>query len=163
MLGNVYFEGNRVKVEVWSLTPHTLGVIAAGSPALTVADPAGLVNADPYFVAAAGPETGHLVTTIASISGNLLTLSAAAAESVKRAMCGKRVDPSTQVFRVKRPDNTIDIFTAPNAAIANPLIGKWVLSYDPATDGWYTWRFEGTGTAFGAVEGAFHVKSSQIV
>jgi len=163
---NVYTEGDQVKIVIYSLTPHTRGVIAAGAVALTVADPTGFLNGDQFFVENAGPEGGDLVTTIAAVpAGNVLTLAAAAAVGVKRAVVGKRADPSTAEFKVKRPSGTIDTFTNPHAQIANPLVGKWVLTYDPPVsgNGTYWWRFVGTGTAKGAIEGSFVMRDSEIV
>jgi len=163
---NVYVEGNQVKIVVYSLTPHTRGVITAGSTQLTVADPTGFLNADPFFVENAGPEGGDLVTTIAAPpAGNVLTLAAAAAAGVKAAVVGKRADPTSAVFKVKRPNGTLDTFTNPHAQISNPLIGKWILTYDPPVsgNGTYWWRFEGTGTAKGAVSGSFVMADDEIV
>jgi len=164
MLANVYSEGDQVKIEVFAVTPHTLGTVLAGSTQLTVADPSGLANGDPFVVAGAGPEGAHLVTTIAApLVGNVVTLAAAAGTGVKAAVCGKRVDPTSVTFRVKPPTGAISVKVAPDPSITNPLVGKWIHTYDPAGSGTHWWRCEGTGAAKGVARGSFVVDDDEIV
>lgn len=163
MLANAYAEGNQVKIKAWFVTPHTIGTCQAGSAAVTLADTAGLSVANPFVLAGAGPEGLHLVSTIASIVGQVVTLNAPAQTSVKWALCGKLTDPSQVTFKVEAPDGSLTTKVAPDASIVSPSTGIWVLTYDPATDGTYPYRVEGTGTAKGAADGEFVMRSSRIV
>jgi hypothetical protein len=165
-MGGVYTEGNRIRLISFFLTPHTKGSAVAGSLDVTVVDPTGLAGADPVFLEGAGPEGGDLLTTIASIAGNVVTLTTAVSESVDLVRFGKRVAPSTITFKVKQPPRaggTLETFLAPHAQITNPALGKYVLEYDPPSHGTYRWRADGTGTAAGAEEDSFVVERSEIV
>jgi hypothetical protein len=159
-------EGNSVKVVVYTLTPHTLGSIRAGQQTLIVRDADGFADSDPVLVEGAGALGGDLLTSISAVSGNTITLADAARESVSRARVGRRVDPSTAEFKLKRPDGTIDTFTHPDPAIAHPVAGKYVLTYTPPPSplrhGLYLVRFVGTGVAAGAEELAFRLTPSGI-
>lgn len=61
------------------------GTISAGSSLLTVANAAGVTAGDRLAVFGAGGGGGVLATTVASVAGNALTLTAAAATSVANA------------------------------------------------------------------------------
>lgn len=167
MLANVYVEGNQVKVKAWFLTPHTIGTCQAGSAQVTVADTTGLAGGNAVVLAGAGPENLHLVTTIASIAGQVVTLSLAATTPVRWAVFGKLTDPSTVTFTVEEPPPSGALVTKvhPDAAITTPQPGIYILTYDPPVsgDGTYTARVASTGTAKGAAELEFRVKSSRIV
>jgi len=165
MLANVYVEGNQIKIKAWFLTPHTIGTCWAGSAEVSVADTSGLAAADAVVLAGAGPEGLHLVTTISSIAGQVVTLALPATTAVKWAVFGKLVDPSSVTFKVEEPDGDLVTKTDPDAAIAHPQAGIFVLTYDPPVsgDGTYGYRVEGTGTAKGAAEDTFRVASSRIV
>jgi hypothetical protein len=165
MLANVYVEGNQIKVKAWILTPHTIGTCQAGSTQVTLADTSGLAGGNAVVLGAAGPEGLHLVTTIVSIAGQVATLALAASTSVKWATFGKLTDPTGVTFKVEEPSGTLVTKVHPDAAIANPQAGIYVLTYDPPVsgDGTYAYRVETTGTAKGAAEETFRVRSSRIV
>jgi hypothetical protein len=165
MLTNVYVEGNQLKVTAWFLTPHTIGTCQAGSADVTVADLTGLAEADAVLLAGAGPEGLNLVTTIASIAGQVATLALPATTRVKWAAFGKLADPTTVTFKVEEPDGTLVTKTHPDAAIAHPQAGIFILTYDPPVsgDGTYAYRVEGTGNAQGAGESTLRIASSRIV
>lgn len=165
-MGGLYTEGNRIKLTAWFLAPHTRGSVVAGSTAVTVVDPTGFAAGDPVFLEGAGPEGGDLVTTIATVAGNVVTLVDAASNSVDLSRFGKRITPTAITFRVKQPPRaggSIEVFVVPDAQITNPVTGKYVLEYTPPSHGTYRWRSEGTGTAVGAEEDSFVVERSEIV
>ena len=161
-----YMEGNLVKVVVYTLTPHTLCSIRSGETALTVLDETGFVTSDPVLVEGADFLGGDLATTIASISGNTVTLGEAAGTTISRKRFGRRVNPSSAVFKVERPNGTVDTYTFPTGVISNPIAGKFVLTYTPAAGsqrhGLYLARFIGTGTAECADEISFRLTPSGI-
>lgn len=165
MLANVYVEGSQLKIKAWFLTPHTVGTCQAGSAQVTVADTSGLAAPDPVVLEGAGPNGLHLVTTITSITGQVVTIALAASTSVKWAAFGKLADPTGPTFKVEEPSGTLVTKTYPDAAIVKPQVGVFVLTYDPPVsgDGTYAYRVEGTGAAKGAAEGAFRIASSRIV
>jgi hypothetical protein len=162
MLANAYVEGNQIKVKAWFLTPHTIGRCEEGSNLVTVADASGFLTGQSVLLAGAGPEGEHLATTISSIAGSVVTIAASATTRVKWTAFGKLTDPTTITFKVERPVGTIDTYTAPHAAITSPQAGIYVLTYDPASDGTYPYRVEGTGAAKGAAEGAFRIIDSEL-
>ena len=63
----------------------TTGTAVSGSTALTVASPTGFAVGDQVIVTGAGSGGGPLTTTVTAISGNTLTLAAAALTSVSNA------------------------------------------------------------------------------
>ena len=165
-MGGVYTEGNRIKLTAFFLVPNTKASGVADSAAVTLVDPAGFADADLVFLEGAGPEGGDLLTSIATITGNVATLATAVSTSVELVRFGKRVVPTTVTYRVKQPPRaggTTEQFVAPHSQITNPALGKYVLEYDPPSHGTYRWRAEGTGTAAGAEEDSFVVERSEIV
>jgi len=162
----VFVEGNLIKVVVYTLTPHTLGSIRVGETVVRVRDETGFVTSDPVLVEGADWLGGDLETTIASLSGNAVTVAEAAGETMSHKVFGKRVNPSTAQFKVKRPNATIDTYTHPTAAISNPVAGKFVLTYAPPAGaqrhGLYLVRFISTGTAESASEISFRLTPSGI-
>lgn len=161
----MYEEGNQVKVKAWFLTPHTIGRCDAGSDIVRVAETTGLSVADAVVLAGAGPEGLHLVTTIQAITGLDVDLALAATTAVRWKAFGKLTDPTTITFKVEQPDGVLVTKTVPDPAIAKLQDGIYVLTYDPPVsgDGTYIARVEGTGTAKGAAELEFRVRSSRIV
>lgn len=161
-----FLEGNLVKATVYTLTPHSIASIRADELVALVRDVGSFVPSDPVLVEEAGALGGDLETTISSIAGNDVTLAAAAHETVSRKRFGRRTNPSTATFKVKRPDGTIDTIVHPHADIANPIAGKFVLTYTPPAGanrhGLYLVRFVSTGTAACAEEGTFTLTPSGI-
>lgn len=162
----LYSEGQQVRLIAYFLRPHTEGSILAGEVALTVVDPTGLLSSDPVFLEGAGPVGSDLVTTIASIAGNVVTLATAAGTSVELARFGKRVNPTTLEFKVKRPPRaggSTDTYTQASPEVTNPLVGRWELLYSPASHGTYKWAGKGTGTAAGRDVDSFTVERDEIL
>ena len=160
MLLETFDEGNQVVTRATCLTPHTIGSIAEGSLALTVRDPTGFANGNPILVAGAGPEGAHLVTTIASVAGHVLTLAAVASATVSRVTVGKPTNPSTVVFTDRHRDADPVAYTHPNAAITNPSTGIWELRRINDEGDW-TVHFQGTGTCHCAGVDDYRVKRAR--
>lgn len=147
-----YAEGNKVVTRATVLSPHTIGSIDQISDQLTVRDTDGLQAADPILVKDAGPEGGHLVTTVASITGNTVTLAADAAARVSRVTVGKLVDPATVTFTARNGDGTPTAYTQADPEVTNPSTGVWELRLD-ADEGDWQIHMDGTTPAVGADTG----------
>lgn len=72
-------------------------------------------------------------------------------------------DPNTVALTVRRPDGTLDEIDAGD--IDNPAVGSYRHDYeleDGYPPGTVHYRWEGTGTAAGAEEGAFVVRHRRV-
>jgi hypothetical protein len=152
-----YDIGDTVVLQGVYLTKPTTGSVNAGSTALTVKDATGYTNGDPIFIEGAAAEDGDLYTTVSSISGNTITLAAAAATQVISARVGKLTAPGAATCKVRLPDGT-------SSSPATSLIstGRYQASYDPTLAGQHWYRFDGTTTAKGSGERSFLVAEKRV-
>lgn len=74
---------------------------------------------------------------------------------------GAFVNPTTVILRIKLPDGSTQEFTADD--ITQTTTGKYQYDFLSTTAGLHRYRWEGTGTAQGAVEGSFKVAESAFV
>jgi hypothetical protein len=139
---NSYDQGQPITLVSWFLAGATVGQMTAGQTTLLVRDPSGLsASGAPILVRGAGAVDGDLSTTVVgAISGQQLTLAAAASTSVQRALVGTPTDPTSVVCTVRLPDRTKVTVSA-----AKAVTGKWLATYVPATDGDFFYRFTGSG------------------
>jgi hypothetical protein len=75
---------------------------------------------------------------------------------------GAFIDPTSLVLRIKLPDSTVTEWTYPGD-ITQTTTGKFQYDFLSTTAGTHKYRWEGTGTAQGAVEGSFKVAESAFV
>lgn len=151
-----YVEGSQIVTRAICLTPHTVGSIDDNSAALTVRDTGGFVGADPVLVEDAGHEGGHLTTTIASIAGNVFTLTAPAQATVRRVVVGKLVNPGTVTFTVRNGDTTPVPYQAGAPEVSNPSVGVWELRLQSAEGEWQV-HFQGTTPCICAAETGYRI------
>lgn len=154
-----YVEGNQIVTRAICRTPHTIGSIQAGSTALVVRDTTGFANGNPFLVERAGPEGGHLTTTIVSIAGNTITLAAAAAATVTRVSVGKLTNPGTVTFTARRSDGTPTPYTAA-PEVTNPSTGVWELRLVNNESDWAI-HFQGTTPCHCAAETFYRIKRAR--
>jgi hypothetical protein len=155
-----YVEGNQVVTRAICLTPHTVGSVDEGSTQLTVRDPAGLSGTDPVVVEDAGHEGGHLFTTISSVAGNVITLSAPAQATVRRVLAGKLEDPGTAVFTARNGDAAPVTYDQDDPEVTNPSVGVWELRLVSAEGEWRI-HFQGTTPCHCAAEGGYRIPHSR--
>jgi len=72
---------------------------------------------------------------------------------------GSFIDPSNLILRVKLPDGSVQEWTYPGD-ISQTATGKFQYDFLSTAAGTHRYRWEGTGTAQGAVEGSFKVNES---
>lgn len=137
-------------------TNHTRGSITEGSPLLTCQSVVGYANTDTIVVRGAGVEGSDLITTVSSISGNVITLALAASETVVRAEVAELVN-GTAAFAVEKPDGTASAVSASNIGV-----GRYEGTYDPtvAGDHWYGLTVTGAAKAYG--EETFFVNEKRV-
>lgn len=157
---DTYVEGTQVVTRAICLTPYTVGSIDEGSTALTVRDADGFANADPVVVEAAGPEGGHLFTTVAAVVGNTITLADPAATTVRRVSVGKRVDPGTRTFTARRGDETPTVYDSFDPEVTSPMVGVWELRLVNDERDWAI-HFQGTTPCHCAGEAFYRIKRAR--
>lgn len=160
-----FVRGSKLVTRVEFRTPTTTGSGDAGSTSLTVADPSGLAVADTFVVEGAGALGADHVTTIAAIAGNVLTLAAALQTTVELTPCGRRVDPDTITFTVKRQTSADAAVayvygTAPEAT--KDSTGVYELALTPGEGVWHV-HVQGTGAAYAADETSFEIHHSRVL
>lgn len=72
---------------------------------------------------------------------------------------GAFIDPTNLILRIKLPDGSIQEWTYPGD-ITQTTTGKFQYDFLSTAAGTHKYRWEGTGTAQGAVEGSFKVAES---
>lgn len=160
-----YVRGNKVVVRVEFRTPTTVATGDAGSADLTVADVTGLAVSDTLVVEGAGPLGADHVSTISAIAGNVVTLAAALQTAVEEAPCGRRVDPDTVTFTVKRQTtaDTATTYVYGTAAEATrESLGVYLLTIEPGEGNWHV-HCQGTGAAYAADEISFEIRHSRVL
>lgn len=157
---DTFVEGNQVVTRATCLTPHTVGSIDEGSTTLTVRDPTGLANLDPVLVADAGPEGGHLITAVASVAGNVVTLSAPAETTVRRVAVGKLTDPGSVTFTARRSDETPTAYSDGDPEVFNPSVGVWELRLVNDENDWAI-HFQGTTPCHCAGEAFYRIRRAR--
>lgn len=75
---------------------------------------------------------------------------------------GAFIDPTGLTLRIKLPDSTVIEWAYPGD-ITQTATGKFQYDFLSTTAGTHRYRWEGTGTAQGAVEGSFKVAESAFV
>jgi len=75
---------------------------------------------------------------------------------------GAFIDPTSLVLRIKLPDSTVIELTYPGD-ITQTTTGKFQYDFLSTAAGTHRYRWEGTGTAQGAVEGSFKVAESAFI
>lgn len=155
-----WVEGNQIVTRAYCLSPHTVGSVAKDSTKLTVRDTTGLSSGNPVLVEDAGHEGGHLLTTISSISGNVVTLAAAAAETVRRVRVGKLTDPGSVTFTARNADGTPTAYTSGSGSVTNPAVGIWELRLTHDQGEWQI-HFAGTAPCLGAAETGYRVSPAR--
>lgn len=66
---------------------------------------------------------------------------------------GTDVDPTTVVFKVRKPDGAKTTYTyGVGATIAKSSVGDYYVNFELADPGTYTFRWQGSGNYQGAVE-----------
>jgi hypothetical protein len=141
---NEYDVGETITLKALFLTGATVGSILAGATKLTVRDPSGLTTTpgSPIIVIGAGAVGGDLVTTVASISGQEITLAAAAAANATLAVVGTPTAPASCSCKVIDPSGSES-----SLAVTNPSTGRYQALFTADLDGDHYYRFTGTGTA----------------
>jgi hypothetical protein len=71
---------------------------------------------------------------------------------------GTFVDPTNLILRIKSPDGSVQEYTSGD--ITQTATGKYQYDFLSIAAGTHRYRWEGTGTAQGAVEGSFKVAES---
>jgi len=153
---NSYDIGDQVQLDGYVVTSPTVGTIQAGTVLLEVADAAAYGGGNPILVEGAGAVGADHVTTVASVSGNTVTLTDPADTSVVHAVVGKPTN-ATVTLTVRLPDGTT---AAPTPA--NLATGRYRGIYSPTLAGEHWWRLNATGTAVTAGERAFQVRARRV-
>jgi hypothetical protein len=151
-----YQIGDQVSLKGIALTSLTRGTVEKDSTLLTVEDASGYANTNPILVRGAGPLGSDLVTTVASVSGSVITLAAAASLLVQRAVVGKPTN-ATAVCKVRKPDHSVL-----TPSLSNPSTGVYVATVDPDIAGDWLYRFDFTGAAKAAGEQRFVVAERRV-
>lgn len=71
---------------------------------------------------------------------------------------GTFVDPTNLTLRIKLPDGSVQEFASGD--VTQTATGKYQYDFLSTAAGTHRYRWEGTGTAQGAVEGSFKVAES---
>jgi|ERR1700755_1094917 len=76
---------------------------------------------------------------------------------------GEETDPTTVNFKVRKPNGQIETFSWPSedSNVHHSSTGNFLLLYFPQTKGFYRYRIEGIGLAYGTEEGTFRVRYSE--
>lgn len=74
---------------------------------------------------------------------------------------GDFVDPTTVTAKVKDPLGTVTLYIVTGGQIVRDELGKFSLEIEPAKEGPWSYRFEGTGANKGAAESTFTVRASE--
>lgn len=155
-----FVEGTQVVTRATCLTPYTLGSIREGDVDLEVRDASEFAALDPLYIAGAGSEGGPLKTTVASITGDTITLSAAAVATVNRVPVGKLANPGTVTFTARRGDDTPTAYQNGDPEVSNPSVGVWELRLVNDENDWLV-HFQGTTPVHCAAEVAYRIRRSR--
>lgn len=79
-----------------------------------------------------------------------------------RDTAGALVDPTTVVFKIKNPVGQTTTYThGVDAQLVKDAVGKYHVDVEPAIQGVWTYRWEGSGANKGAEEANFTVRESE--
>jgi hypothetical protein len=153
---DLLYVGSPVMLQATFLIEKTVGNIEKGTNTLMTRDASGYLADDPIVVRGGGDVDGDLWTTIASISGNVMTLNSPAGSTVIRGEVGKLVTPTSVAFTVRQPDDS------EATGSAGPVrVGVYEAQFVPSMAGRHTWEMVGSGSVAGRADGEFTVEERE--
>lgn len=88
-------------------------------------------------------------------TGNLVTITATFTN-----LSGAPADPSTVTLKVQDPEGVETVYTYALGEITRTGVGAYSIAVAVAKAGFWTYRWEGTGTVYAAQEARFNVDGS---
>jgi hypothetical protein len=151
-----YDTGESIEFDCIFTVENTFGSIDEGGTELLLQEVDGYANADDIIVYGAGGEAGDLITTIAGILGDVVTVADPAGTSVVRAKVGKLITPVV-ACKVVLPDGTTE---SPLVSSFGP--GQFRALFETTMAGTHWYHMRATGLAKGRRQRQFIVRENRV-